>query len=78
MAVSRCAHCRALTGSFATFVRQPLAQEKKPITRMKREPREMGVVAGVVAFLLAAALAIAMLMIRLGLAWGDWMRRIRR
>ena len=59
MAVSRCAHCRALTGSFATFVRQPLAQEKKPITRMKREPREMGVVAGVVALLLAAALAIA-------------------
>jgi hypothetical protein len=27
---------------------------------------------------MAAALAIAMLMIRLGLAWGDWMRRIRR
>jgi hypothetical protein len=41
------------------FVRQPLAQEKKPNIRMKREPREMGVVAGVVAFLLAAALAIA-------------------
>jgi hypothetical protein len=41
------------------FVRQPLAQEKKPNIRMKREPREMGVVAGVVPFLLAAALAIA-------------------
>jgi hypothetical protein len=41
------------------FVSQPQAQERKPNIRMEREPREMGVVAGVAAFLLAAGLTIA-------------------